>query len=346
MFSIPTVPAQYQVYACLGFAEVIFGVWPLVASVAMKEGFDPVVFALYRCAGSSVLLLAASWILEGYLPIVPLSMPSTKMLGLSVRQVYADRLKQLPWPHFMVLGALMCCNVLGYIIGVQLTSGTQAALMQPIVPVVACLVGVIAGHETLNTSKLMGIMVSVVGAMYVVYVGQEEADKHGAKSERKYQLGTLALMVNVISVSFYFVLQNFLLRKYPPVFITSVSTLVATGYLILVACFYFEEWGLSSWRNLILTPKREAALAYGIMFTTALNFVILAKANKATSPSTVTSFSTLQPLITTIVSIVFFGIYPCLQTVYGGIAIVAGLLITVRAQLAESTTVEEDKSLL
>lgn len=335
------IPAQFQVYACLCFAEVIFGVWPVVASVAMKEGFDPVVFALYRCAGSAVLLLGASWILEGYMPVLPFSAPSPKM-----QEVYRDRFRNFPWPYFMILGALMCCNVLGYIVGVQLTSSTQAALMQPITPVVACLVGVVVGHESVNIGKLVGILVSVVGAMYVVYVGQEEADAHGAKSERKYQLGTLALMVNVFCVSMYFVLQKVLLRKYPPVFITSVSNLIASGFLLLVACFYFQEFGISSWMPLMLTPKREAALAYGIMFTTALNFVIMAWANKVTSPSTVTSFSTLQPLITTLVSIVFFGVYPCLQTVYGGVAIIGGLMLTVRAQLDESSSVAEDARLL
>lgn len=331
-----------QVYGGITIAEVIFGVWPVVASLAIKEGFDPFVFVFYRCAGSATLLVALSVTLEGQAPwglLLPMRGGLSKAVG-------AAR-KDLPWKEFLILGGLLAANYLGYIIGVSCTSSTQAALMQPLIPVLACLSGLVAGTETLNSGKLMGILTSVFGAMYVVYAGQREAVHRGQHAGLRYELGTLALMVSVISTAFYFVLQKALLRRYKPIFITSVTMVIATCYLMVVVFFYAEEFRFSTWRPWILTPRREAALAYAIIFTTTLNLLILSWANKVTTPSTTTAFSTLQPVIALIAAAVCFGAVPNTRTIIGGVAILCGLGLTVRAQITEATDRQiEDTPLL
>merc|ERR1719506_3285974 len=156
----------------------------------------------------------------------------------------------------------------------------------------------------------MGIMVSVMGAMWVVYRGHEEAEDRGQKAGHRYQLGTLALMVNVISNAFFFVLQKMVLRRYKPIFVTSVTMVTASCFLMVITLFYAQESHFSSWRPWILTPRREAALAYAIIFTTALNCIVLSWANKVTSASTVTAFSTLQPLIAVATALLWLGVFP------------------------------------
>lgn len=327
MFVEGITQTNLKIYASIILAEVIFGVWPLVASQAIKEGFDPIVFVLYRCAGASVLLTGASWIIEKPLSHVPKKL--LNQLPINLTEAVA-----LPWVHFLALGLLLSLNFLGYIYGVAFTSSTQAALMQPCIPVVACLVGMTARTESVGVSKFLGILLSVSGAMFLVYVGQEEADYRGKKAGHRYQLGTLALTVNVIATAFYFVLQKEIIRKgHPPIFVTGVSTTVATCFVTLLTLFYAEEWKLSSWSPWILTPRREAALAYAIIFTSTLNFIILSWANKVTSASTVTAFSTLQPLITSAIAVFFLGVYPNQHMILGGTAIIGGLILTVRSQL-------------
>jgi drug/metabolite transporter (DMT)-like permease len=319
-----------KIYGGITVAEVIFGVWPVVASLAIKEGFDPFVFVFYRCAGSATLLVALSVTFEGQAPW-GLLLPDRS--GLLKGAAWKD----LPWKEFLLLGGLLAANYLGYIIGVSCTSSTQAALMQPLIPVLACLSGLVSGTETVNAGKIMGIMTSVGGAMYMVYAGQREAVHRGQHAGLRYELGTLALMVGVISTAFYFVLQKALLRRYKPIFITSVTMVVATCYLMIVVFFYAEEFRLSTWRPWILTPRREAALAYAIIFTTTVNLLILSWANKVTNPSTTTAFSTLQPVIALIAGAIIFGTVPNQRTITGGVAILCGLGLTVRAQLAEAS---------
>lgn len=330
------VPQAFKIYGGIIIAEVICGVWPVVASLAIREGFDPLAFIFYRCFGSAALLSALAWMFEGQLPFANL-LPIFCLAGSDGDGVGAKEAdKRFPWREFLILGALTCTNMVGYIIGVAYTSSTQAALMQPVIPVMACLAGLASGTETINTGKLIGILMSVVGAMYLVYVGEEEAEDKSRNAGRRYQLGALALVVNVTSAAFFVVLQKNILRRYKPIFVSSATMAIATCYLMVLVLLYAEEFKFSSWRPWILTPRREAVLAYAIIFTTTVNFCILAWANKVTAPSTVTAFNTLQPLITAATSAVWLGIVPHSHTVAGGIAILLGLILTVRAQLSDA----------
>lgn len=337
------VPQSLQVYGVIILAEVIFGVWPVVASMAIREGFDPFVFVFYRCAGSATLLMAMSFLIEGQ---------STWNVLMPLKHgKVMEAARHFPWQQFLLLGALMCTNFLGYIIGVACTTSTQASLMQPLAPVLACLAGVASGTESVSNGKLVGIFLSVTGAMYLVYMGHEEADDHGKRAGKRYMLGTLALVVNVTSTAFYFVLQKTLLRRFKPIFVTSVTMVVATCYMMFVVFFYAQEFKYATWRPWILTPRREAALAYAIIFTTTCNFCLLGWANKVTTPSTILAFSTLQPLFAAVTALLCLGIVPHRHTIGGGIAILGGLLLTARAQLgdAQPSTIErcsEDSNLL
>jgi drug/metabolite transporter (DMT)-like permease len=329
------VPQAFKIYGGIIIAEVICGIWPVVASLAIREGFDPLAFIFYRCFGAAALLSLLAWQLEGQLPFANL-LPIFCLAGGHAKE--AD--KPFPWREFLILGALTCTNMVGYIIGVAYTSSTQAALMQPVIPVMACLAGLASGTETINSGKLIGILMSVIGAMYLVYVGEEEAEDKSRNAGRRYQLGALALVVNVTSAAFFVVLQKNILRRYKPIFVSSATTAIATCYLMVLVLLYAEEFKFSSWRPWILTPRREAVLAYAIIFTTTVNFCILAWANKVTAPSTVTAFNTLQPLITAGTSAVWLGIVPHSRTVAGGIAILAGLILTVKAQLSDAALPE------
>lgn len=332
---MPHIPKVVQVYGGIVMAEVICGIWPVVAGIAIKEGFDPIVFIFYRCFGSALVLLALASYMEGTSPV---SFLLQQLIGKSKE---ATLNKQFPWRDFLIMGALTCTNMVGYIVGVAFTSSTQAALMQPVVPVVACLAGLATGSESVSAAKLLGILMSVMGAMFIVYVGQEEADDVGKKAGRQHELGALALVVNVISAAFYYVLQKSLLHRYKPLFLSSVNMVICTCFLLVAVFLYAEEFKFSSWRPWLLTPRREAVLAYAIFFTTTFTFVVLAWANKVTTPSTVTAFNTLQPLITALTGFFGLGIIPHHYTLTGGAAIVGGLLLTVRAQILESSALRQ-----
>jgi len=352
--------ASYPVYLKLFIAEVVYGCWPLVARAAINEGLDPVIFVLYRCAGAAVLLLMISFAVEDPVTRIfedsarkqkfcsaagdPISSTSNfaEAAGAAVGSRnssvflrYVDFFYSLPWSLLGILGALICMNAIGYVVGIALTSSSQAALCQPLVPVVACLTSVAAGTETLHRGKLLGVLISVAGAMFVVYAGQSEAEARGVHSGRMYQLGTLGLMVGVFAAALFAVLQKMALRALPPIFLVGMSTLVGSGYLAVFVPLYSRGLNHGVWWSVALTPTREAALAYGIVLATCLNLIIMATANQATNPSIVTSFSTLQPLIAMGVSFAWYGVYPDQRMLVGGVAIILGLLVAVSAQLQE-----------
>lgn len=349
--------ASYPVYITLFIAEVVYGCWPLIARAAINEGLDPMIFVLYRFLGASVLLLVISVILED--PVTRIAEDGNRrqdlrtVTGVLVSSTikgsrnsagasrYVDFLYNLPWPLFGILGALICMSSMGYIVGISLTSPSQAALCQPLIPVVALMTSVAAGIETLHAGKLVGVLISVAGATFVVYAGQSEAAAQGFRSGRMYQLGMLGLMVGVIAGALFAVLQKMALRVLPPIFLVGMSTLVGAGYLAVLVPLYSHELAYTAWWSWILTPTREVAVAYGIILATCLNLVIMADANKATNPSIVTSFSTLQPLIAMGMGFLWYGTQPGWRMLIGSAAIIVGLLVAVNAQLREHCHGEE-----
>jgi len=314
------------VYSTLVAAEVIYGVWLVLVGQVVHNGFSPLALAWYRMAGSSLLLLIVSRFLEGpihkHLGSTTLALGSTKTAS-----------RPFPWTHFLVLGALMSANILGNVLGVSHTTSTQAALMQPLIPVVACAAGVGLGRERLSLGKLIGILCSVAGALLVVWSGAQLSSTAQSTEGYDFQMGTLALMVQVVGAALYFVLQKELLHRFPPMFITSVTTGIATMYLSLGACLLFKDAKASMLQGWVLTTERKLALLYAICLTTSLNLVIFARATKLTAASTVTAFATLQPLTTATITAVCFSVYPSHAMLCGGVAIVGGLLLTVKAQM-------------
>lgn len=321
------IPEAVQVYGGIVLAETISGIWPVVASFAIQDGFDPVAFVFYRSLGASMALCALAWFSEGRPPWSMLTRLGSNVPGAG---------KYSPWPEFVILGALMCAMMVSYTFGVAYTSSTQAALMQPVIPVMTCLAGLCLGTESVNTGKIIGIWISVIGAMYIVRVGEEEAEDHGKHAGRRYGLGALALVVNVTATAFYFVLQKAVLHRHTPIVVSSITMFIASCFLIVLTLLYAEEMKFPSWRPWLLTPRREAALAYAIIFTSTVQWVLLAWANKKTTPSTVTAFSTLQPLVAAITTAICLSVMPHGYTLMGGAAIIGGLLLTIRAQVSDS----------
>lgn len=334
-------PQPVKVYGSLVLAELICGGWPVVASWAIRGGFDPIVFCLYRCIGGTLLLSFAASALEGHSPLDVLG-PALALKS----DKGAEVARRFPWKSFLILAALMATEMLSYITGVALTTSTLTALAQTVHPMVTSLIGLVLGTESINGLKCSGILLCVAGAMYAVYAGHQEAQAEG-RPGHLYQFGVLALLIQVVAASFFVVKQKVLLQSYSPIFISSMTWLINTCYIAVVAFGYIARahrpgeviWdpqvSFLTWQPWMLTHRRSAALAYAVILTTAFNYSAKAWANKITTPSTVTVFRTLQPLAAAFIVFICFGTAPHAYTLVGGAAILCGLLLFVKGQLAD-----------
>jgi len=319
------------VYGSLTVAAMVYGGWALVAKVALQDGADPMVFAFYRCLGGVIVLFAAMLIAPG--------------LACSKETCSFEKLRNIPQSdlqRFGLLGACMAANICGFILGASKLSALTVSVFQPTIPVFAMVFSVIFGVEQITKHKFAGIAFMIAGAMCVVAFGESHVGG-GVADQTSLTLGMLYIFVNVCGAGLYLTHNKDVLRTYEPVFATAMTYLCAAPLILAGALL---KVGLNSHVWLLGgSTKACLGLAYAVVLTTALNYSILAWANKRSSPVITSSCTTLQPISAALLSVIFLGIGLSAGQMVGGACIIAGFVVMFRGQLQEDQQPDE-KALL
>jgi len=144
------------------FVSASFSLWNVAGALFLRRGLDPIVLATYREVGTAMCLTTAS---------------------IMVR---AGRRPEWSWPTVRESFLLLMCGAFGvfglqyfFILGLQLASADEAALMQPLTPVIVLFLGVMLGEERValcaeensvrhaSFQKLAGVAASVGGCVLI-----------------------------------------------------------------------------------------------------------------------------------------------------------------------------------
>eukprot|EP00899_Mesostigma_viride_P027198 jgi/Mesvir1/7663/Mv11423-RA.1 len=127
----------------------------------------------------------------------------------------------------------------------------------------------------------------------------EEDDK---TSSAQIALGVTCLMGNCMCLALYLTIQSFALRLYPVPTTTTAVAYCCGGLCILLTAATntrAADWAISG--------TAVVAILYAGLVASALNFSILAWANKQVGPATVSMYLPVQPFAATLLSYVFLG---------------------------------------
>lgn len=199
------------------------------------------------------------------------------------------------------LGLFALCGLSGvainqmfFIAGLKFTSHINAALIMTSVPVLVITASWFILGETLTKLKILGIILGITGAITLILYGKDIAfSAVGLK-------GDLMILVNATSYGTYLVLVKKLIKKYHP--FTVIKVVFSFGFLFVLP-FGFKE--------MITTPFESFhtgiwwALGYVLLFTTFFAYLLNAFALKLVSPSTVSIYIYLQPLIASAIALFF-----------------------------------------
>eukprot|EP00931_Biecheleriopsis_adriatica_P061470 TRINITY_DN36961_c0_g1_i1.p1 TRINITY_DN36961_c0_g1~~TRINITY_DN36961_c0_g1_i1.p1 ORF type:complete len:340 (-),score=64.51 TRINITY_DN36961_c0_g1_i1:66-1085(-) len=311
-----------HVCCALVLVACIYGTWQVVAKVAMSEGASPFVFTFYRAFGGTIVMFLSMYFVPALRnfqdrPFHPLT---------EIKRAFSRDSGK-----FLVLGVFMSVNIISSIFAVSLLPPITCAIFQPTTPIVAAGIAVSLRLEAFSYADIFSNLISVFGAMVIVLLGT--GNTSGTFSEQRI-IGFLCVLSNVTCSAAYVVYQKYagVLKQYAPTFVTAMSFLVA-GTILCIPAIYSARTDSQAW---LLGCRGDVlgALAYAVCLTTALNYSLLAWANKHTSATLVTGFQTLQPAATTLVEYVMFGIVISPGQAIGGAAIVIGLLAKVSLQKA------------
>jgi drug/metabolite transporter (DMT)-like permease len=190
--------------------------------------------------------------------------------------------------------------------------------MQPAVPVLVWLFSVISGTEQSNVRKAIGVVLCSLGAVGAAAASSHHAEHTSAKAGHNFKVGVVLLFLQCVFYAAHLVYQQSLLTVLPPVqtigtlyaIAGTVMFLVAVTQTVLIklvfpmvapekaALYIPPDWRLSP------DPTAWLALAFCVLFASVFTHGVYTWATKRVAATTVSVFITVEPLTTTLVSLI------------------------------------------
>lgn len=232
------------------------------------------------------------------------------------------------WLTLLVLGVLgnTLYQVL-FIYGLDWTLAGNASLMLATVPAFAALLSVRLGHERLATVAWVGITVSFLGAVLVVW-GGSRAVTFAATTVR----GDLAMLAAAVAWSAYTVGSSPLVRRYGALRVTATTMWIGTAGLVTVSlpALVGQEWQA-------VRPAAWAGLLYSGLLAIGVAYFLWYYSVGRIGSSRTAIFSNGIPIVALIVAWPVLGEVPGWLQLAGAVGILGGVTVARRARVVPRT---------
>ena len=250
--------------AALG-ATIIYGLNHTIAKNVMPTYITPFGFILLRVLGAAILFWLVSFFIK------------------------PEKIQKKDWPRLIACSFLgMVINMLAFFKGLELSTPVNSSVIITISPIIVFIFSAILLKEKIQFLKTIGIISGFIGAVILVLY----TSKTGINAPN-IPLGNVLFIVNSFAYGLYLVLVKPLIEKY------NIITLLK--WLFLLAVFLnlpvtFNEFMSVKWADL---PIKDAVLPmlFVVVGTTFCTYLFNAYALRTLSPSTVSSFIYLQPIV-------------------------------------------------
>jgi len=250
--------------AALG-ATIIYGLNHTIAKNVMPTYITPFGFILLRVLGAAILFWLVSFLIK------------------------PEKIQKKDWPRLIACSFLgMVINMLAFFKGLELSTPVNSSVIITISPIIVFIFSAILLKEKIQFLKTIGIILGFMGAVILVLY----TSKTGINAPN-IPLGNVLFIVNSFAYGLYLVLVKPLIEKY------NIITLLK--WLFLLAIFLnlpvtFNEFVSVKWSDL---PIKDAVLPmlFVVVGTTFCTYLFNAYALRTLSPSTVSSFIYLQPIV-------------------------------------------------
>ena len=196
---------------------------------------------------------------------------------------------------------LAICGVFGVAInqllffeGLNLTSPINAAIVMTVSPILVIFLSFLIIKETLTFRKGAGILLGLIGASILIL-------KEGSIDfSSNYQTGNLFVFINASSYALYLVIVKPMIEKYNPI---TIMFYVFSFGLLYVIPFGFSNLADVKWA--IIPSNIYWEIAFVVVCTTFIAYLLNSSALKQLSPTTVSIYIYLQPIFATLFAILW-----------------------------------------
>ena len=189
-----------------------------------------------------------------------------------------------------------------YVTGVSMTSPVDASIITTTLPIVTMIFAAIFIKEPITGMKAGGVLLGACGALLLVFgnrliPGASEAVQTARTSNLA---GDLLCFLAQCSYAVYLVIFRDLIRKYSPITLMKWMFTFSSVVMIPVSA---RSLALTGWDSISLTEYAE--LAYVLVFGTFLCYLIVPVGQKFLRPTLVAMYNYVQPVVATVVAIIW-----------------------------------------
>lgn len=322
-----------SVISTLVIVQLIFSLWPVLIKSLVAQGYSPLYIVFSRDVLASCTLWLAVWVYSGF-PALLFDEDGSSLISTFPQLVasFTEHEKAL----FVGLGVASTINSVGYVIALEYTSPFNSALLHPMVPVLAAVVGALVGIEDISRKKIFGFALCILGSMAVI-ISQSNV------SISSSYIGNVLLLLQCVAMAMLLVGQKFVDGRHSPLKTTAIFYSIGTIFSSPI-CMLVLLWD-NSLR--VFEVSNVIVILFGAVFVVAFNYVALTWAIKESSPSITAASMLLQPPFTYVLGVVFLGQQTnSLVAIIGGGVIVGGLVLTLYPEKQYSQLEDEPGILL
>lgn len=206
-------------------------------------------------------------------------------------------------------------------LGMQHSTVANAGIIFALAPVFTLIAGSLFLKEKSTKLQKTGIIISVLGLVYIFYHEQKGGNQHNI-------LGNILLLSAMLSSVAYLIIAKTLMRRYDSLSITAVMISIGAVVFNIVSLFqhYYNETLNTYFQVFKHTDFTYSVLYLGILSSVTSSF-LSNNALKYIQASTVSVFNNLSPLISIVGGVFLLNEKLIYTQVIGGLAVISGVAI-------------------
>ncbi len=273
---------------------------PIFAKLSVAE-ISPLSFGFLRFGTAAILFLI-----------------TLKIRGLNLKFDKKD------YPRLVLL-ALLCIplNQFFFMSGIKLSYASHSGIIYSLNPVYAYIIAVLFKYEKFYVSKLLSILLTVIGIFFIFYESFMQAAVNSDVIN-----GDILLLFAVLTFSMYLTLGKNIIEKY--------GALKASTFIFLLGTFFYIPIFIYDLPNLTfehLTYKGIIGFFYLSVLVAYLAYFVWYYALKRIAVSKLTTLSNISPLLTVLFSIIFLNEHISLFFIIGSLITLFGVFIMHRVSI-------------
>lgn len=262
--------SDLRAHLALFTVALIYGSNYTIAKTVLDPGYlAPIPFIILRILGATILF----WVFHA--------------LFVRERIQRRDALRVLLCAVFGVV-----LNMILFFNGLKRTTPINASLLMTIVPIVVLLFSALLLGERITPRKVTGILLGAIGAIIIISYQREVA------FSQDQLWGNVLVALNAVSFGLFLVLVKSLMSRYQP--LTAIKWVFAAGSLIILP-IGARSLGEVDWAA--FTPAITTAVAFVVVATTFLTYLLNTYALGRVNASTVSIYIYLQPVLAAIIAL-------------------------------------------